>query len=247
MDFLNQINKVGTQFVDSLNEKATSALDALNQAVVDNVDNAKQFGGKVLRKAGQKISPIPAVVETIPTVKQYVKEIPDKGIIPVLPTAISPEARTATGYIKSMMGEVGRPIRILDNPQSSAFYQQTIDEASYNPSNRTLTFNENIEDQDAYEELGTSYSNKDFGRYNAKVDKDGNVILSPNESYGTNDPADLHGYRVFEGKNNPDDQEPIGPTQRAISGLAGAHRILEDAGWTNPRPFGTNLKIGEYK
>ena len=96
------------------------------------------------------------------------------------------------------MGEVGRPIRILDNPQSSAFYQQTIDEASYTIHQiEGLTFNENIEDQDAYEELGTSYSNKDLhGRYNAKVDKDGNVILSPNESYGTNHPANLHGYRV---------------------------------------------------
>ncbi len=250
MDFLNKINEAGTALVDSVNEKATSALDTLNQAVVDNAGKVQEFGGRVLRKAGQAVSPIPAVAELIKpvagAVEQYVEEIPERGAIPFLPSAISPQVRTGAGYVKSLAGPLGRPIRILDNPGSSDFYQQTVDAGTYDPSAGTVTFNQNIKDQDEYERLGSNTSNKDFGRYVGNVDGEGTVTID-SDSYGTNDPAELQFYRFREGLNNPDDQEPIGPVGRAVGGLAGVHRTFEDLGWTNPQPFGTKVKVGELK
>ena len=254
MDFLNTINNYGTKVVDTINAGGTTALDLLNKAVVDNAGKVQEFGGKVFRKAGEKVSPIPAVVKTIAPVAQYIKEIPERGAIPIPATAtgiggtglLAPQARTAAGYAKSLAGELGRPFRILDNKGSSDFYQETVDAGTYDPSAGTVTFNQNIKDQAEYERLGGNTSNKDFGRYVGKVDKDGNVTVD-SDSYGTNDPAELQFYRFKEGLNNPDDQEPIGPAGRAIGGLSGVHRTFEDLGWTNPQPFGTKVKVGELK
>ncbi len=100
MDFLNIINNYGTKVVDTLNSGAISALDLLNNAVTDNADKARKFGGRVLRKAGEAVSPIPGVSKLIGPAKDYVKSIPEAGAIPILPTAVSPQARTGAGYVK---------------------------------------------------------------------------------------------------------------------------------------------------
>lgn len=201
-----------------------------------------------LRMAGEFLMDLPGAVQG------YVREIPQKGFMPIVPTAFSKDARTATGYLKSLMGPVGMPIRILDNPGSSEFYQRTIDKATYDPveaerlsgvPGQHLIFNENIADRSAYDDLGRDLSNKDFGRYTAQVDGQGNVIVE--DEYDTNRSALWHWNRLSTGKDK--EGRDLDPLSRAISGASGLHKKLTDVGWTNPHPFGApgSVRIGTYR
>jgi hypothetical protein len=183
----------------------------------------------------------------------YVQDIPDKGAIPIPLTEVSKDARTGAGYLKSLAGPVGMPFRILDNPGSSEFYQRTIDAAKYDPveaerlsgvPGQHLIFNENIDDLGVYDELGRDLSNKDFGRYTARVDGQGNVIVE--DEYDTNRSALWHWNRLSTGKDK--EGRDLDPLSRAISGASGLHKKLTDAGWTNPHPFGApgSVRIGTF-
>ena len=175
----------------------------------------------------------------------YLMEIPQKGFIPILPTGVSKDARTGAGYLKSLMGPAGMPLRILDNPGSSEFYQQTIDAADYDPERQVVIFNKDVENQAEYDRLGGDLSNKDFGQYVGQVQPDGSVIVD--DDYDTNRSARWHYNRLMSGKSK--EGEPLDPLTRAISAASGLHKKLDDAGWTNPHPFGApgSVRIGTYQ
>jgi len=212
MDFLNKINEFGTDIFNKGTRFAGAAIESAGPAVKDAIKNV----GK-------------GVVD-------YVKDIPSMGAIPV--PSPSPTARTALGYIKSTAGPIGMPIRILDNPKSSEFYQKTVDAADFNPETNEVIFNQNIKNKDAYDELGQNFSNKDFGRYVGKVGSDGTVMVE--DDYDTNRSVPWHLKKVF----SIDMENPVGLTDRAISGASAINRGLDDVGWTNKRPFGKTVKMG---
>ena len=211
----------------------------LGRLLRDVAGTAQQNAGGGLRMAGDFLMNLPGAVGG------YVKEIPQKGFIPVLPTAVSKDARTATGYLKSVMGPAGMPLRILDNPGSSEFYQRTIDAAEYHPPTNTVNFYEGIDDPGVYDELGRDLSNKDFGRYVGDVMPDGSVIVD--DDYDTNRSALWHWNRLSTGKDK--EGRDLDPLSRAISGASGLHKKLTEAGWTNPHPFGApgSVRIGTYQ
>ena len=218
----------------------------LGQLFRDVAETAQQNASGGLRMAGDFLMGLPGqAVQAVQEVPQYLKEIPQKGFIPILPTAVSKDARTGAGYLKSMMGPAGMPLRILDNPGSSDFYQRTINAAKYDPASQTVTFNENIDDLGVYDELGRDLSNKDCGRYVGDVMPDGSVIVD--DDYDTNRSALWHYRRLKSGKD--DQGNPLTPLERAISGASGMHKKLEQAGWTNPHPFGApgSVKLGTYQ
>jgi len=216
-------------------------------------DRATEVGGTIqenlpgaLRMAGDGLGLVKdQVVDLAGQAVDYVQDIPDKGAIPIPLTNVIPEARTGAAFVKSTLGPAGMPFRIQENPASNEFYQRTINEATFDPDRNALVFNENIDNPQAYDELGRDFSNKDFGRYYADVMDDGSVIVD--DEFGTNRIPAWHRKRAVTGRDAQGRE--LGPVARAISAGSAVHRKLEDAGLTNPHPFGApgSVRIGTYQ
>jgi len=179
-------------------------------------------------------------------IMDYLQDIPTKGAIPIPFTDTSPEARTAAAFVKSTLGTAGQPFRIMENPASNEFYQQTIDAAEYYPERNVVVFNENIPNQEVYDELGRNFSNKDFGQYYGEVNPEtGGVTV--NDEFGTNRIPAWHRKRAVTGRDKEGGELDL--LSRAISAGSAVHRKLEDAGMTNPYPFGApgSVQIGTYQ
>ena len=215
-------------------------------------DRATDVGGAIqenlpgaLRMAGDGLGLVKdQVVNLAGQAVDYVQDIPDKGAIPIPLTNVIPEARTGAAFVKSTLGTAGQPFRILENPASSEFYQQTIEKAKLDPDRNVLVFNENIDNQQAYDDLGNNFSNKDFGRYVANIEPDGSVIVD--DEFGTNRIPAWHRRRAVTGRDTQGRE--LGPVARTISAGSALHRKLEDAGLTNPHPFGApgSVRIGTF-
>lgn len=175
----------------------------------------------------------------------YAQGISTKGAIPIPLTNVRPEVRTGAAFVKSTLGTAGQPFRILENPASSEFYQKQINVADYDPVRNVVIFNKDIEDQQAYDELGRDFSNKDFGQFVGQVGPDGEVIVD--DDFGTNRIPAWHRKRAVTGRDK--EGRELGLLSRAISAGSAVHRKLEDAGITNPHPFGApgSVRIGTYQ
>ncbi len=178
-------------------------------------------------------------------IMDYLQDVQNKGAIPIPFTDTIPEARTGAAFVKSTLGTVGQPFRIMENPASNEFYQRTIDEATFDPDRNALIFNEDIDNQNAYDALGKDFSNKDFGRYYANVTEDGRVIVD--DEFGTNHIPAWHRLRAVTGRDKGGGELDL--LSRAISAASAVHRKLEDGGMTNPYPFGApgSVQIGTYQ
>ena len=186
----------------------------------------------LLRMAGDRL--MGWVKDRKEDAQEFLDTVKNQGLISV--PAPTPEVRTALGYAKSVAGPLGRPFRIEDNQKSSDFYQQTIDAATYDPKERRLTYNQNVEDREKYDELGGSLSNKDFGRYNATVAEDGTVRVD-SDVYDTNRDNEWHMQRV---------RDPgVSGRERVASAASILHNSL-GPNWTNPYPYGENPVIGTF-
>ena len=203
-------------------------------------DTVQENLGGALRMAGEGLGL--AKEQVI----DYVQDIPTKGAIPIPLTNLSPQARTGAAFVKSTLGAAGQPFRIMENPASSEFYQQTINAADYDPQRNVVVFNEDIENQQAYDELGRNFSNKDLGQYLGEVDPETGVVTVDDE-FGTNRIPAWHRKRAVTGRDK--EGRELGLLSRAISAGSAVHRKLEDAGITNPHPFGApgSVQIGTYQ
>ena len=255
---LNRVNEIGTGVVDRFNTVGTNVLNKVNDAYVnldEAVNRVRSTGmtnrsGAVSQKGTRMAGPAvrhpnqEQEKSIIDKISSYAKEVPDQGLIPVVPSAMHPMARTATGYAKSLAGPLGKPFRVLTPEGTKEFYQDTIDAADYTPgtdsSNGSITFNEHIANKAEYDRLGGSFMNKDYGRYNAEVLRNGQVI--PIDDYDTNRDVGWHARIALTGKDEKGKSKNI--TDRVISAASAPHRALTDIGWTNLRPFGNEYSIG---
>ena len=219
---------MGFDLFGYIRDRAAEAGSSIDQ----NVEGALRIAGEGLGLAKEQVM-------------DYVQDIPTKGAIPIPLTNISPKARTGAAFVKSTLGTAGQPFRIMENPASSEFYQQTIDAADYDPERNVVVFNEDIKDQQAYDELGRDFSNKDFGQFVGQVGPGGSVIV--NDEFGTNRIPAWHRKRAVTGRDK--EGRELGLLSRAISAGSAVHRKLEDAGITNPHPFGApgSVQIGTYQ
>lgn len=219
---------MGFDLFGYIRDRAAEAGSSIDQ----NVEGALRMAGEGLGLAKEQVM-------------DYVQDIPTKGAIPIPLTNISPKARTGAAFVKSTLGTAGQPFRIMENPASSEFYQQTIDAADYDPERNVVVFNEDIKDQQAYDELGRDFSNKDFGQFVGQVGPEGSVIV--NDEFGTNRIPAWHRKRAVTGRDK--EGRELGLLSRAISAGSAVHRKLEDAGITNPHPFGApgSVQIGTYQ
>lgn len=219
---------MGFDLFGYIRDRAAEAGSSIDQ----NVEGVLRMAGEGLGLAKEQVM-------------DYVQDIPTKGAIPIPLTNISPKARTGAAFVKSTLGTVGQPFRIMENPASSEFYQKQINAADYDRERNVVVFNEDIKDQQAYDELGQDFSNKDFGQFVGQVGPDGSVIVD--DEFGTNRIPAWHIKRAVTGRDK--EGRDLGPLARAISAGSAVHRKLEDAGITNPHPFGApgSVQIGTYQ
>lgn len=239
---LNLANEKGTAVFDrliktkdDLIQRGQGAYSQLTTAAKEKEKVQPKTGTSNIRKAGSSIPE---------QIGEYIDTIGDQGAISVPISGIHPLARTASGYVKSLAGPLGRPFRLETPKATKDFYQDTIDAADYTPgtdsSNGRLVFNQNIQNKEEYDRLGGSIINKDYGRYTAEVKRNGQVI--PDDDYDTNRDVGWHARIALTGKDEHGNSKSI--TDRIISAASAPHRLLTDVGWTNRRPFGKNVSIG---
>ena len=156
----------------------------------------------------------------------YIKEIPDKGLMPVYPP--TPEVEVGMTYAKGMAGVFGMPIRIQRHPLTNDYHQQTVDAATRRGDDGLVYGN------DENSELKDDARNMIFGRYEGKIDLDtGDVHTS--DKFNTNNPLEWYTDKVKRG------EEPL------VYSLAAAAKMAEETGWLNQSPRGKNVKLGTVK
>lgn len=219
---------MGFDLFGYIKDRAAEAGDTFQE----NLDGALRMAGEGLGLVKEQVM-------------DYAQDIPTKGAIPIPLTNVRPEVRTGAAFVKSTLSTAGQPFRILENPASSEFYQKQINAADYDPVRNVVIFNKDIEDQQAYDELGRDFSNKDFGQFVGQVGPDGEVIVD--DDFGTNRIPAWHRKRAVTGRDK--EGRELGLLSRAISAGSAVHRKLEDAGMTNPHPFGApgSVQIGTYQ
>lgn len=161
-------------------------------------------------------------------------EAAPQGMIPI-PT-FGTGGYAAAGYLKSLAGPLGRPFKILKNDDQVAFEDRTKEVGRQDDG--TVVFNRNTAQaagmEDEYDALGTDMGNKVLGRYTTKTGVDGSDIAT--DEYDTNRSVGYHFGKIFGGDSSA--------SERISSAIALPHRALDNAGWTNPSPYGTQQIVG---
>ena len=161
-------------------------------------------------------------------------EASPQGVIPV-PT-FGTGGYAAAGYLKSLAGPLGRPFKILKNDDQVAFENRTKEVGRQSDGN--VVFNRDTAKaagkEGEYNELGEDLGNKVLGRYTTKKGVDGSDIAS--DEYDTNRSVGYHWDKIVSGDSSLGD--------RVSSAIALPHRALDDIGWTNASPYGTQQVVG---
>ena len=168
--------------------------------------------------------------------KEKIQQVSNEGAIPV--PSFNNGGYSALGYVKSLAGVAGKPFAIQKNPETERFLQKTVDAST--KSGNTATFNQDISDKDEYDRLGSNIGNKAFGRYQGEVQSNGDVVVQ--DDYDTNRSTKWHCDRGRTGKDA--EGNDIGLQGRAISAISALHKGLDNIGFTNPRPYGTKVTVG---
>ena len=132
-NIINQLVRTGTPWYDKLNEAGTAAYDQLNQAGTKAYDYLRgeadnSFPGTSGGPTGTAPTPESPEANAQSFLKErieQVKEIADKGLIPV-PTINEDVHGLLTGA-KAMMGVPGMPFRLLSNPGTERYLQSNVD------------------------------------------------------------------------------------------------------------------------
>jgi LysM repeat protein len=165
-----------------------------------------------------------------------INQVGNEGLIPL--PSVNNTGYSALGYLKSLAGNLGKPFAIQSNPETDKFLQNTVNAST--KSDGKVTFNQNIQDKNAYNTLGSNIANKAFGRYQGKVNKAGDVIVK--DDYDTNRSVDWHKNRALSGKDKEGNN--LGLSDRGISAISAVHKFMDNRGLTNARPYGTEVNIG---
>ena len=181
------------------------------------------------------------------------KEIADKGLIPI-PTGDAKMMRNLT-FVKSMLGPLGKPFKLLSNKEVDKMRQMTIDKTIgksggliVDEKTGQVKMNWNQEDINKGAQGGGAYTDdlgpggKEFnsilGRFHAKTEGDGNILYT-DDRYNFNktvaEYADLAKGKIMQGSIS----------DAGYYALAGLGRFAQDIGWLNQRALGSRIKIGE--
>ena len=163
------------------------------------------------------------------------QRIQNEGLIPI-PTG-NQAGYAASGYLKSLLGPLGKPLRILKNPDQIAFEDEVI--ATSFPQGDNLIFNQDVKDKAKYKQLGDQIGNKSFGRVVLEPGANGYVTR---DEYDTNMGMRWHLERLKSGTDTHGNPLSRMDTMGSAAGLV--HRGLDRLGWTNPNPYGAVADFG---
>lgn len=162
----------------------------------------------------------------------YMKDVSDKGLIPV-PT-VDNNTMSKAMFVKSLMGDSGKSFRILDNPQSRDYLQQTVNTGEISDDGKSLYYGDQLSGAKGqnYATLKDDPGNQIVGRYNGDISEDGTVTTS--DVFNTNNPLAWYGKEIVTGS----------PQEKLYYGAAGLHKALDNMGMTNNHPLGTSIVTG---
>ena len=171
-------------------------------------------------------------------------EAAPQGVIPIsLPNSTAAYAKA--GYVKSILGEVGRPFK-LSKPQAQTDFENKTKAVPNRGSDGSITFNRNTAAaagrEAVYDELGKDLGNKVLGRYTSSRSKDGTDVAY--DHYDTNRDVGYHLHGAIFGLTPKNKEGKQFPVNRLTSAAAGLHRFQDDRGRTNPSPYGTAQIVG---
>ena len=164
-------------------------------------------------------------------VTSQVNDAFDRGVIPV-PTANRGGWAAATG-LKAFAGPLGRPFRVMDNPDAAKYRQATLEAAQPQPDG-SLSYGTRSTGEygEKYRELKKDPANMAIGQWSGKPDRDGFVAVT--DDYNTNNPLSWYGKKIMEGSI----------ADKVYYSTAGAGKLAEEIGWLNQRPLGSSIAMG---
>ena len=175
----------------------------------------------------------------------------DKGLIPI-PTSSPGMMRNMT-FVKALLGPLGKPFKIMSNPEVDRMRQLTIDKTLEKSGlivgkDGEVKMNWNQEDINKGRAGGGAYTddlgpggkafNSILGRFHATT-KDGGNILYTDDRYNFNK-------STSEYLQKAKDQMLSGAFgEAAYFGAAALGKFAEDIGWLNQRALGSRIAVGE--
>lgn len=232
---IQDLNRQGSNVYQNLN----NTYNALDRAVGGQLP----YGEKAIQTTSvRKAGPQPFIsgkdrfseADRKSPITSYINEVPDKGLIPVPTINSTNEALLTAG--KYAAGPLGMPFRPLRSPETSQRLQGQIDGASVRdemlihglgePNYQETRFPNNIQGGGI------------VGQFIGRPGLDNKVTVR--EPYDTRDMA-WHGNKFIENIGKGD----LINAGESVGNMA--FRGLDDVGWANKYPRGTEQEIGELK
>ena len=168
-------------------------------------------------------------------ITKYIDEIPDKGAYPVLLSGLTPETEAVATAIKSRLGDLGKPFRILRSPGTSEQLQRQVEGATIVDDNN-IKFNPNSPNWEKDRFATNLQGHGIVGQFYGEVKPD-NTVVAKDDAYDTHS-LDWHLKQLK-------DRYRSGDTSGVIeSGLMNVPFAALDP-WANKYPRGRNPVIGK--
>ena len=250
------LTNLGNQAVSSLqsNFNAVKEFSKNASSAIDNLGTGKRYkdmSEQNNKKSQESISKYDAWVQSLP--KGFLRDTMNRGLIPI-PTG-NELGMTGLTYIKSMLGPLGRPFKILSNSVVDKARQEMIDRTAVANGMRvgangkmSMEWNRvsgkgSGQYTDELNALGGSKSkgkffNSTFGRWSGK--QKGDKIVT-DDVYNFNESVGYYGKKSKDAlmKGN------VGEGLYNIASMAG--RFAQDIGWMNQRALGSEIEVGSVK
>lgn len=185
------------------------------QSAVDASEKSKSLLDKFLGKA-----------------KAAVSSIQDRGLIPV--HTLDRGTYGAAVALKGLMGPLGKPYRIEDNPDARAYRQEQVNAAK--PVGRSLEYSSKVPGYKVPAGPREELANLAIGQWWGEKGGDGRVRTK--DVWDTNQNADWQrreAVKHLQGGN---------VTRAGWHGMASVAAGLQDANWTNRHPLGGSIDMG---
>lgn len=181
------------------------------------------------------------------------RDIMDKGLIPI-PTNDATTMRNMT-FLKSILGPLGRPFKILSNKEVDDMRQKTIDKTMsksgliVDPKTGQVRMNWNQEDINKGAKGGGAFTNdlgsprgsafnSILGRFSASTKGNGNILYT-DDRYNFNKTVAEYAELAKQGllKGSMADATYFGASMLG--------RFAQDIGWLNQRALGSEIEVGK--
>ena len=247
-----QMQKQLMTAADSVKNAATGAVNAPFDALI-SATGSKPYQDYAATNAAamdETIKISDSIIDSLPE-GSPLQDVMDKGLIPI-PTSNPGMMRNMT-FVKALLGPLGKPFKIMSNPEVDRMRQLTIDKTLEKSGlivgkDGEVKMNWNQEDINKGAKGGGAYTddlgpggkafNSILGRFHATT-RDGGNVLYTDDRYNFNK-------STAEYLQKAKDQMLGGAFgEAAYFGAAALGKFAEDVGWLNQRALGSRIAVGE--